>query len=131
MVKPKYPCSCPRCNGAHVSNSTLCRHRKNNQTVQSIADWRRQQGRPLRPDELGLGVEEGAVDESEEEGRNVQGGSFMKKAHKRRRFVSDIERETSIGPDGRELDDYHDVCISDFLKSFCSSIRDTYFNFLE
>ena len=117
MVKPKYPCSCPRCNGAHVSYSTLRRHRKDNQTVQSIADWRRQQGRPLRPEELG--TEEGAVlDESEEDGRNVQEG-FMRKGQKRGHFVPDIERETSIGPDSREPNDY--VCISDFYFMFVNS----------
>jgi hypothetical protein len=92
MPKPKYPCSCPRCKGAHVSDRTLRRHRKNNLTpaVPSIVDWMRRQGRPQRQLEENLGGDEegdeegngGALSECEsEEGENGLGN---RRAQKRR-----------------------------------------------
>ena len=98
MVKPKYPCPCPRCNGALVSSRTLSRHRKNNQPVQSVADWRHQQGRPLQSEVLGaeayIEENDGALteDESEENGGNhdSQEGFLIERAQKRGRFDDNI-----------------------------------------
>jgi hypothetical protein len=92
MDKQRYPCSCLRCNGILVSYSTIRRHRKNGQTVPSIADWRRQQGRPLRQEDLGNegdiegNEEKSGEDESEEEGGNGQEGFVMGRPRKRSRF---------------------------------------------
>jgi hypothetical protein len=89
-MKSNYPCPCPRCNGTLVSHRTLRRHRKSGQTIQSVADWRRQQGRPLRPEDLGVeGDIEGNEGESnEEEGGNGQEGFVLGpgRAQKRGRF---------------------------------------------
>lgn len=104
MVKLKYPCPCPRCNGAHVSYRTLFRHHKNNQTVQSIADWRCQQGRPLRSEDFrtkgDIEGNEGAIseDESEDEGGNDQEGFSMGRAQKRGRFDDHIYQVCVTGP---------------------------------
>jgi len=93
MIKLRYPCPCPRCNGMHVSHRTLCRHHKKGENVPSIADWRHQQGRPLQPEDLGIefdieGNDEGGLseDKSEEEDGNRQGGFIIGRAQKRGHF---------------------------------------------
>jgi hypothetical protein len=88
MMKSKYPCPCPRCHGTLVSLRTLRRHRKSGQTVQSVADWRRQQGRPLRPEDLGAesDIEGDEGELNEEEGENGHEGFVLGRAQKRGRF---------------------------------------------
>jgi hypothetical protein len=89
-MESKYPCPCPRCNGTLVSHRTLRRHRKNGQNVQSVADWRRQQGRPLRPEDLGaegnIEGNEGEINEEEGGPGNGHRGFALGRAKKRGRF---------------------------------------------